>query len=103
MMVTEPFGSEAKNIIYYAVVILLTCFGAWSGGLAGVASENKKIADFNSDIESGKYPILIYARKEMESIVKETILKKHPESTLEAIDTSFYNPLTGLKRQQVGN
>lgn len=99
MIVTEPFGSEAKNIIYYAVIILLTCFGAWSGGLTGVASENKKIAAFNSDIETGKYLILIYARSERENIVKEMMLEKHPESTLEAIDKNFYNPLSGLKRQ----
>ncbi|MGR9105293.1 MAG: hypothetical protein ACU843_00020 [Gammaproteobacteria bacterium] len=98
VMVTEPFGNEVKSIVYYGIVILLTCFGAWSGGLTGVASENKKIAIFNPEIESGKYLILIYASKHMEDTVKEMMTKKHPESNLEAIDSNFYNPLTGLKR-----
>lgn len=103
VMLTQPFGSEAKNIIYYGIVILLTCFGAWSGGLTGIASENKKIAGFNSEIEAGRYLILIYARKHMENVVKEMMKKKHPESTLEAIDENFYNPLAGLKRQHAGS
>jgi hypothetical protein len=103
VMVTEPFGNEVKDIIYYGIVILLTCFGAWSGGLTGVASENKKIGAFHTDIASGKYLILIYARRHTEDIVKEMMKKKHPESTLEAVDENFYNPLTGLKRLQVGS
>ncbi|MGH8547250.1 MAG: hypothetical protein ACRERU_01340 [Methylococcales bacterium] len=102
VMVTQPFGAEAKSIIYYGIVILLTCFGAWSGGLTGVASENRKIGEFNSDIESGKYLILIYARKHMENTIQEMMKKRHPESTLEAVDENFYNPLTGLKRQHAG-
>ena len=102
VMVVEPFGSEVKSIVYYGIVILLTCFGAWSGGLTGVASGNKKIAGFNADIDSGKYLILIYARRHMEELVKEMMKKKHPESRLEAIDENFYNPLTALKRQHAG-
>lgn len=102
MMVTEPFGSEAKNIIYFGVVILLTCFGAWSGGLTGVASENKKISGFHTDLEAGKYLFLIYARENREEAVKEMIKRKHPEATLEAVDENFYNPLSALKRLQAG-
>jgi hypothetical protein len=101
VMLTQPFGTEAKNIVYYGIVILLTCFGAWSGGLTGVASENRKITEFHSDIESGKYLILIYARKNMENVIKEMMKKKHPESTLEAVDENFYNPLSSLKRLQL--
>lgn len=102
MMVTQPFGTETKGIIYLFAVILLTCFGAWSGGLTGIASSNKKIAEFQYDIASGKYLILIYAPKEMETVVKEMMTKMHPESSLEASDESFYNPLSGLKRQHAG-
>lgn len=103
VMVAEPFGPEPKGIVYFGIIILLSCFGAWSGGLTGVASENKKIAEFHSDIESGKYLILIYARKHMEGLVKKMMENKHPESSLEAIDVNFYNPLTGLKRQQASS
>lgn len=94
----KPFGADVPGIAYFAVAGVLTLFGAWEGGLVGIASENKKIALFHDDIEAGKYLILIYTRKESEVIVKATMHAKHQEAELVAEDESFYNPLTGLKR-----
>ncbi|MCI0446024.1 hypothetical protein L0152_22765 [bacterium] len=98
VMITEPFGSEVKPIIYFGIVILITCFGAWSGGLTGVASENRKMVAFHDDIEAGKYLILIYASKGKEAIIDEMMKKKHPEANLSAVDVNFFNPMTSLKR-----
>src|SRR5690606_37232418 len=39
----EPFGPDLPLIAYIAIVFLLTCFGAWQGGLAGIGAENKKL------------------------------------------------------------
>ncbi len=100
LMATQPFGPDIKNIVYFGIVVLLTCFGAWSGGLTGIASENKKMAEFHDDIEAGNYLILIYARKKNEDIVKSMMTDKHPEATLVASDANFFNPLTGLKREK---
>ncbi len=96
--IAEPFGSEAKGIIYFGIVALMTCFGAWSGGLTGVASENKKIAEYHDDIDAGKYLILIYARKEKDPVIREMMGKSHPEAALTAVDENFYNPLVGITR-----
>ncbi|WP_411725659.1 hypothetical protein [Methyloglobulus sp.] len=98
MDTAKPFGSDVPGIAYFAVVAVLTLFGAWEGGLVGIASENKKVALFHDDIEAGKYLILIYARKDRETIVKTVMNSKHPEAELVAEDEYFYNPLTGLKR-----
>lgn len=98
VMVMEPFGSEAKGIVYFGIVALMTCFGAWSGGLTGVASENKKIAEFHDEIEAGKYLVLIYARKNKDSTVRGVMTNKHPEAVLSAVDENFYNPLAGITR-----
>lgn len=95
---TQPFGPDVPNIVYYAIVGVITSFGAWEGGLTGIASENKKIALFHDDIAVGRYLILIYARKDKEAIVKSVMQSKHPEANLVAEDSYFYNPLSTLKR-----
>ena len=52
------------------IVALVMLFGAWEGGLTGIATENKKLERFHHDIEAGKYLILIYARKEQGAAVR---------------------------------
>lgn len=94
----KPFGPDAPAIVYYAIIGVLTLFGAWEGGLTGIASENKKIALFHDDLEVGGYLILIYARKASEELIKKVMESRHPEAKLAAVDASFYNPLTELKR-----
>ena len=96
--ITELFGPEIPNIAYYAIIGFFTLFGAWEGGLTGIATENKKIALFHDDLESGKYLIIIYARKSVEDIIKKVMDTQHEEAELAAVDSSFYNPLTVLKR-----
>ena len=92
------FGSNLHIIAYLAIIVVFTGFGAWEGGLAGVASENKKIKQFHDEIEAGKYLVLIYARKNQEEIVRKTMEQKHPEASFSASDSSFFNPFTNLKR-----
>lgn len=95
---TQPFGPGVPNIVYLAVIGVATSFGAWEGGLIGIASENNKIALFHNEIESGKYLILIYAKKAREAIVKQVMSAKHKEAKLVAEDPAFFNPLAELKR-----
>ena len=94
----EPFGPNVPGIVYFAITGVLTLFGTWEGGLTGIASENKKIALFHDDIAAGKYLILIYARKDKETVVKTVMGTKHPETEHVAEDEYFYNPFCGLKR-----
>ena len=96
--VTNLFGSELPNIAYYSIIGFFTMFGIWEGGLTGIATENKKIALFHDELESGRYLILIYAKKVSEDLVKKVMQKKHQEAELVAVDASFYNPLISLKR-----
>ena len=99
VMATEPFGPDVKSFVYLGIVFFVTCFGAWSGGLIGIESENKKMAEFRDDIEAGKYLLLIYARKKYDDLIQSMMEKKHPEAKLVASDAKFFNPLTNLKRQ----
>jgi len=97
---TQPFGPDVPIWAYLAIVALVTFFGAWQGGLIGVASENKKMARFHDEIESGKFLVLIYARKKQESQVKTMMAQKHSAAELVAIDTHFINPFSRLEYPQ---
>ena len=96
-MALEPFGPNVPLLGYAAMVFVLSCFGAWVGGLVGIASENKKLANFSSEIESGKYLILIYAKKEQEQNIMQMMSAKHNEAQLAAVDAHFLNPFAQLK------
>jgi hypothetical protein len=95
----EPFGPHLPNIVYCATVAAATLFGAWEGGLTGIATENKKLAKFHDDIEAGRYLILIYALQEQEATVREMMRARHPEAELAAIDRHFINPFSVVKRR----
>lgn len=93
----QPFGVPITWLGYLAIIVVITCFGAWVGGLTGVANENRKIAHFNQDIEQGKYLILIYGKDHQLPVIKDMMIAKHPEAQLAAVDPHFYNPFTDLE------
>ena len=95
----EPFGPAVPGSVYFAIVAVATLFGAWEGGLTGIATENKKLAKFHSDIEAGRCLILIYAREEQEAAVRELMRARHPEAELAAIDQHFINPFSAVQRR----
>jgi hypothetical protein len=94
----EPFGPHVPNIVYFATVAAATLFGAWEGGLTGIASENKKLAKFHDDLEAGRCLLLIYALQEQEATVLRMMRARHPEAQLAAIDRHFINPFSAVRR-----
>ncbi|MBU2099027.1 MAG: hypothetical protein KKD00_09710 [Gammaproteobacteria bacterium] len=95
--VTDPFGMPTPMLGLAAIVFLVTCFGAWVGGLTGVARENKKIANFHDDFMAGRYLILIYAKENQIEKIQQMMGTKHPEASLAAVDAHFLNPFADLK------
>lgn len=98
LMYLKPFGPQMPEVIYLFVILLLTFFGSWEGGLMGIASKNKKHAKFEDELKAGKYLILIYAKKNQETAIRETMSNKHSEAELVAMDTHFLNPFSSLDR-----
>ena len=94
-----PFGPDVPNTVYFATVAAATLFGAWEGGLTGIASENKKLAKFHDDLEAGRCLILIYARREQEAAVIRSMRVRHPEAQLAAVDRHFINPFSPVRRR----
>ena len=83
-----------------AAVAAATLFGAWEGGLTGIATENKKLAEFHHDIEAGLYLVLVYTPREREATVRWLVRARHPEAELAGIDRHFLNPFSPVKRRQ---
>ena len=96
----DPLGPKihVPMFVNYAIVAAVTLFGAWEGGLIGIAAENKKIARFHDDLEAGKYLILIYVLMIKEPVVRAMMSERHPEAELAAVDRHFINPFSALKR-----
>lgn len=98
LALADPFGPNVPGIVYFAIVVVLTMFGSWVGGLTGVATNNIKTTKFDDEIQVGKYLILVYARKASEETVHSVMRNKHPEARLVAVDSLFFNPFSTLKR-----
>lgn len=99
LMFFKPFGPDVPHYVYFIIVAVATMFGAWEGGLTGIATENNKLKKFHRDIEAGKYLILIYARKEQGATVRHLMRDKHPEAELAAVNSHFVNPFKPVRRR----
>ena len=94
LRVFAPFGPNVPGMVYLATLAAATLFGAWEGGLTGIATRNRKLAGFHDEIESGRYLILIYAPKQQEAVVRTLMSVRHPEAPLAAVDAHFINPFS---------
>jgi hypothetical protein len=97
VMMAEPYGSNASGLGYVAIFGFITLFGAWVGGLTGLAKENQAIARFHGDIDAGKYLILIDVRRDQEGDIRRLMAELHPEADLLRVGSTFINPFEGLR------
>ena len=98
-MYFKPFGPNMPDFVYLLIIAFATCFGAWEGGLFGVATENRKLARFHDEVEAGKYLVLIYAQKGQGEVVKDMMKQRHPEAVHVATDRHFVNPFSIVRRR----
>ena len=97
IMYFEPFGPRVPTLVYVALVAVATLFGAWEGGLIGVGNENRKLRRFHDEVESGKFLMLVYVRKQQEDAVRSMMQRVHPEAVLAGVDTHFINPFSTVE------
>tara|TARA_R110002096_G_scaffold97854_1_gene218093 strand:+ start:1841 stop:2374 length:534 start_codon:yes stop_codon:yes gene_type:complete len=93
----QPFGGNLPYVVYAFLIGLMTLFGLWEGGLAGIASKNRKLAEFDQDIADGKYLILIYTTRKNEPRIQYIMSHKFPGVKLAAKDSHFLNPFSTLE------
>lgn len=99
LVAIKPFG-DVSSFPYILFVIFATLFGAWEGGMYGVATENKKLAPFHADIEAGKYLFLIYARKTQLATVQSMMAERHPEAEHVGTDTHFVSSFSEVQNER---
>lgn len=102
VMYFQPFGPETPGFVYGIIIAFATCFGAWEGGLFGIATQNRKLRRFSHHIDNGKYLLLIYTMKGQRELVKDMMRKRHPEAEHVATDRQVFNPF-GIVRRRVAN
>lgn len=101
MYIFAPFSQQLGLGIFALIIMLITLFGAWVGGMVGVSHENYKISQFHHDIEAGKYLIIVDVKKEQESQIKEIMKQHHPESELKGEDNNSSNPFVSAKSSHI--
>ncbi len=94
VMVGKPFGEETHILVYIAIFGFITMFGAWAGGLSGLATENQSIAKFHDDVTAGKHLLMIDVKKEKEESVKQLMQKNHSEAEYKGSESTFILPFT---------
>lgn len=50
--------------MFGVVLVIFTLFGAWTGGLFGIQTENYKVQPFHDDIEAGRYLVMVDVRRQ---------------------------------------
>ena len=89
----SQFFGENPNLTGLAfIVIIFGFFGAWSGGLAGVARENYKISRFHDALEDGKYLIMVDTSKTEEGFIRQHLNQYYPQVNLAGADSTLTNP-----------
>lgn len=89
---SQPFGPDPGLMAYVTVSGVLTLFGAWTGGLAGLGVENQKISRYHDDLEAGKYLVMIDVKAGEEDRVHDLMSQKHPEANFKRIGSTLINP-----------
>jgi hypothetical protein len=92
VLTTDRFGPDTSGLLYVAIFGFITLFGAWVGGLIGLATENQSVARFHDDIDAGKFLILIDIRPDQEAVVRQLMAHRHPEAELVQVGSTVENP-----------
>lgn len=89
----HPFSIEVGWGISLAVIIFVTFFGAWVGGIVGISHDNYKISKFRDSIDAGKHLLVVEVpRHQIRKIMR--VLGSHRQSaTLEGMDDTVINPM----------
>jgi hypothetical protein len=89
----DPLPFPMSMTISLLIVCIFTLFGAWVGGMDGLAHENYKIKRFHDDLELGKYLLMVDVRPHEKEVVLG-IMNQHPEVEAAGESSTFINPFT---------
>ncbi|HEY9134487.1 MAG TPA: hypothetical protein VIM85_01700 [Pseudomonadales bacterium] len=91
-----PLGQYIDIAAFLALIALITCFGAWVGGMVGISHDHYKIARFHDDIEAGKYLIMVDVDADKAHKMIDLMARKHHDAVPAGTSSPYSNPLEGL-------
>lgn len=101
VMLKRPFGPEVSWLVYVAIFGFITLFGAWVGGLTGIASENQELAEFQTEIRAGNFVVMIDVDPKEEHRVRELMAQQHPKAQFKRGGSTFVNPFKFRPKEKV--
>ncbi|MCL2916018.1 hypothetical protein L2725_19955 [Shewanella corallii] len=82
---------------FILMMVFLTMFGIWLGGLIGLNNENYKLADHHKDLLDGEAVLVINARQEQQKVIEKTMMVYNLDIDHTDRTDSTINPLSGWK------
>lgn len=96
LVIIDPFQGQMGFGGFLAAFIIITCFGAWSGGIGGISSRNYKTRKFQKAIDNGHYLMLIDVLETKEKSIRQYMRKQFKNAHFAGTDKTATNPFDGL-------
>jgi hypothetical protein len=97
LMTFEAFGPSVPIHAYGILTLVFTLFGAWVGGLDGIARENKKLSNFHDALEDDKHLVMVYVPDRRAHAITKAVNREAPAVDLAAIDDHPLNPFSAVR------
>ena len=100
LMYFRPFGDDVQvpAFVYAILVGAATLFGAWEGGLTGIAWRTRSSSVFTTLWSRQVFDPGLRAPNQEETVI-ELAKERNPDAELVAVDTHFMNPFTSPREQ----
>ena len=75
LVAADPFGVDLGVATFIAVTALVTCFGAWAGGLAGISETQHHLRPYIGKVRRGAFLVMVDVDREEDIETVKKILK----------------------------
>lgn len=85
----DPFGVDLGLATLVLVTLLVTCFGAWAGGLAGITGVQHHLRPYIGRVRRGAFLVMVDVDREQDVRKVKRLLRDGARSRPERVDESF--------------
>lgn len=89
LVAADPFGMDFGLATFFAVTVLLTCFGAWAGGLVGISGPQHQLRRYMGRVRRGAYLVMVDVDREEDVRAVKQILRKGARGESLEIESDF--------------
>ena len=85
----DPFGMDLGVGTFFATAALVTCFGAWAGGLAGIVEPQHHIRPYLGKVRRGAFLVMVDVDREEDVETVKRILRSGERGEQLDIEADF--------------